>query len=324
MEALWEMDRLLNNNFMVFTDAVRKDGYDLVVGDESWEVAEYLHYNPDLKTAPFVFMTDFVGVSNVSEDQTKQAHVYNSNGTFVEMREIHPEASDLSIFIGELDDLQDRPFGEGLPNIREWTKDRFKFSGYVLPFDPADYSDRQALRKDLGFSQKDKVLLVAVGGTSVGRPLIEKCLEAQPGLKEKIPGIRMIVLSGPRIESKSFGPFEGVEFQPFISDPIKHYAACDLAVIQGGLSTAMELTALGRPFLYFPLKDHFEQQDHVVSRLKRHRAGFRMDFDNTTPSKLVEAIAANVGTTVDYRPVNTDGAKKAASMIIELLQKEKS
>ncbi|KKL70635.1 hypothetical protein LCGC14_2102900, partial [marine sediment metagenome] len=121
-----------------------------------------------------------------------------------------------------------------------------------------------------------------------------------------------------------FGPFEGVEFQPFTSDPIKHYAACDLAVIQGGLSTAMELTALGRPFLYFPLKDHFEQQDHVVSRLKRHRAGFRMDFDNTTPSKLVEAIAANIGTTVDYRPMNTDGAKKAASMIIELLQKGKS
>ncbi len=324
MEAFWEMDKLLNNNFMVFTDAVRKDGYDLVVGDESWEVAEYLHYNPALKIAPFVFMTDFVGASNVSQDKKKQAHVYNFNGTFVEMREVHPEVSDLSIFIGELDDLPDRLFGEGLPNIREWTKDRFKFSGYVLPFDPADYSDRQALRKELGFSAEDKVLLVAVGGTSVGRPLIEKCLEAQPTLKKKIPGMRTIVLSGPRIDPASFVPFEGVEFQPFISDPIKHYAACDLAVIQGGLSTAMELTALGRPFLYFPLKDHFEQQDHVVSRLKRHRAGVRMDFHNTTPSKLVEAIAANIGTTVDYRSVNTDGAKKAAYMIIEILQKGKS
>ena len=42
-EAYWEMDKLLANNFMVFTDAVHQDGYDLVVGDESWEVAEYLH-----------------------------------------------------------------------------------------------------------------------------------------------------------------------------------------------------------------------------------------------------------------------------------------
>jgi len=108
---------------------------------------------------------------------------------------------------------------------------------------------------------------------------------------------------------------------PFVSDPIKYYAACDLAVIQGGLSTAMELTALSRSFLYFPLKDHFEQQDYVPFRLKQYNAGIRMDFDDTKPEDLAEAIEANMGRSVKYRPVNTDGAKKTASMIIELLQK---
>ena len=135
-EAYWEMDQLLNHNFMVFTDAVRTDEYDLVVGDESWEVAEYLHYNPSLKTAPFVFLTDFIGASNVSEDKAKKAHVSNVNGIWLEMREIHPEATDLSIFIGEPEDIPDRPFGEGLPNIRAWTKAHFRFSGYILPFHP--------------------------------------------------------------------------------------------------------------------------------------------------------------------------------------------
>ncbi|MFH1294061.1 MAG: alpha/beta fold hydrolase [Pseudomonadota bacterium] len=320
-EAYWEMDKILNNNFMVFTDAVREDDYDLVVGDESWEVDQYLHYNPSLKTAPFVFMTDFVGASNVSEDKTKQAHVYNVNGTWVEMREVHPEGSDLSIFIGEPEDIPDRPFGEDLPNMRTWAKDHFRFSKYVLPFDLADYSDRQALRRELGFSPKDKILLVAVGGTSVGRPLIEKCVEALPFLRKKFSGIRTIVLCGPRIDPKSFGQLEGVEFHPFIADAIKLYVACDLAVIQGGLSTAMELTALCRPFLYFPLKDHFEQQEHVEFRLKRYNAGVRMGFDDTSPGDLAEAIAAHIGTSVKYSPVNTDGAKNAASMIIELLQK---
>ncbi|MFH1629475.1 MAG: alpha/beta fold hydrolase [Pseudomonadota bacterium] len=320
-EAYWEMDKLLNNNFMVFTDAVREDGYDLVVGDESWEVDQYLHYNPSLKTAPFVFMTDFVGASNVSEDKTKRAHVYNVNGTWVEMREVHPEASDLSIFIGDLEDIPDREFGEGLPNMRAWAKEHFSFPGYALPFDLADYSDRQTLRTELGFSPEDKILLVAVGGTSVGRPLIEKCLEAQPILKEKIHGIRIVVLCGPRIAPDSFDHLDGIEFLPFVKDPIRYYAACDLAVIQGGLSTAMELTALGRPFLYFPLKDHFEQQHLVELRVKRYKAGVRMDFDDTSPSELAEAIANNMGTSVNYAPVNTDGAKKAASMIIEVLQK---
>jgi predicted glycosyltransferase len=240
------------------------------------------------------------------------------------MREIHPEATDLSIFIGEPEDLPDRPFGEGLPNIRAWTKAHFKFSGYILPFHPADYANRESLREELGFSPDDKILLVAVGGTSVGRPLIEKCLEAQAGLKERIPGIRTLVLCGPRIDPQSFGPSEGVEFRSFIPDPMKLYAACDLAVIQGGLSTAMELTALERPFLYFPLKDHFEQQDYVDFRLKRYEAGIRMDFDDTTSSGLAEAIAVHIGSPVKYKPVNADGAAKAASMIMDLLQKGRS
>jgi pimeloyl-ACP methyl ester carboxylesterase/UDP:flavonoid glycosyltransferase YjiC (YdhE family) len=321
IEAFWEMDKLLNHNFMVFTDAVRNNGYDLVVADDSFEVPQYLHYNPSLKTSPFVFITDFGGASNVSEDQTKQAHVHNFNGIWVEMREIHPEVSDLSLFIGELEDVPDTSFGEGLPNRRQWTNEHFEFIGYILPFDPADYANREALRTELGFSPGEKVLLVAVGGTWVGRPLIEKCLAAQATLRDTVTELRTVVLCGSRIDPTSFGRFEGVDFQPFTPDPIKLYAACDLAVVQGGLSTTMELTGLGRPFLYFPLKDHCEQAEYVDFRLKRYKAGVRMDFHRTSPSQLAEAIAANIGAPVNYKPVNTDGGKKAAAMIVELVQK---
>ncbi|WP_238322592.1 glycosyltransferase [Kordiimonas gwangyangensis] len=41
-----------------------------------------------------------------------------------------------------------------------------------------------------------------------------------------------------------------------------------MAVVQGGLTTGMELTALGKPFVYVPLQNHFEQQVHVHHRLK--------------------------------------------------------
>jgi len=320
-EAYWEMDKLRNNNFMVFADTVHDEGYDLVAGDEAWEVAEFLHYNPSLKKAPFVFLTDFIGVTDVSDDPTKRAHVRDVNGIWVEMRAIHPEASDLSIFVGDQDDIPDRPFGEDLPNMKAWAKEHFRFSGYILSFDPADYSDREVLRNELGFSPEDKVLLVAVGGTSLGRPLIEKCLDAQPLLKERIPGIRTIVLCGPRIEAQSFPEFETVEFVPFAQDPFRYYAACDLAIIQAGLSTAMELTALGRPFLYFPLKDHFEQQEFVGFRLDRYRAGVRMEFHDTNPRELADAVVENMNGTVNYGPVVTDGAKRAAAMIAELLRK---
>ena len=318
-EAYWEMDKLLNTNFMVFTDVLSRSPYDLVVGDESWEVLDNLHYNPSLKKAPFVFLTDFIGMTNVSQDPTKQAHVYNLNGSWVEKWQVNPEATDLAVFVGNQDDIPDAPFGEGLPNRRQWAQEHFEFSGYVLSFDPGDYSDRQTIREKLGFSSDEKILLVAVGGTSAGRPLIEKCLETQPALQNTIPGIRTIVMCGPRIDIASFGNFENVEFKPFVSEPVKLYAACDLAVIQGGLATAMELTALNRPFLYFPLKEHFEQQDFVSYRLDKYQAGMRMNFDATDPVKLAQTIAANIGQPKNCHPVNTDGAQKAASMILGLL-----
>ena len=59
----------------------------------------------------------------------------------------------------------------------------------------------------------------------------------------------------------------------YVHNLYRHLAACDLAVVQGGLTTAMELTANRRPFLYFPLRHHFEQNFHVRHRLERYGAG---------------------------------------------------
>ena len=99
----------------------------------------------------------------------------------------------------------------------------------------------------------------------------------------------------------------------------RHLAACDLAVVQGGLTTAMELTANRRPFLYFPLRHHFEQNFHVRHRLERYRAGRCMDFETRGPTEIAAAIAEEIGREVDYRPVETDGAPRAAASIAELL-----
>ena len=50
-------------------------------------------------------------------------------------------------------------------------------------------------------------------------------------------------------------------------------AACDVAIVQGGLTTCMELAAAQRPFLYVPLENHFEQNFHVRRRLDNYGAG---------------------------------------------------
>jgi UDP:flavonoid glycosyltransferase YjiC (YdhE family) len=81
----------------------------------------------------------------------------------------------------------------------------------------------------------------------------------------------------------------------------------------------MELTANRRPFLYFPLRHHFEQNFHVRHRLERYGAGRAMDFETATPAVIAQAIAEEIGREARYLPVETDGAARAAAQIAELI-----
>src|SRR4029453_11755677 len=148
---------------------------------------------------------------------------------------------------------------------------------------------------------------------------LRRVIEAFPEAKGRVPALRMIVVAGPRIDPVSLPTHDGLEIYAFVPELYRHLAACDLAVVQGGLTTCMELTANRRPFLYFPLAHHFEQNFHVAHRLDRHRAGRRMDYATTDPDAIADAIATEIGRAVDYRPVETDGAARAASLIAELL-----
>jgi hypothetical protein len=81
----------------------------------------------------------------------------------------------------------------------------------------------------------------------------------------------------------------------------------------------MELTAAKRPFIYFPLRNHFEQNVHVPHRLARYGAGTRMEYHRTEPDALAAAIADGLKRPVLYRDVETDGARRAAASIATLL-----
>jgi predicted glycosyltransferase len=158
-----------------------------------------------------------------------------------------------------------------------------------------------------------------VGGSGVGRSLLLRVMAAFPSANQLVPELRMIVVAGPRIDPASLPAHDGLEVRTYVPDLYRHLAACDLAVVQGGLTTSMELTANRRPFLYFPLRHHFEQNTHVPHRLERYGAGRRMDFETATPEVIAQAIAEEIGRDVDYRPVETNGAAVAAARIAELL-----
>jgi predicted glycosyltransferase len=160
---------------------------------------------------------------------------------------------------------------------------------------------------------------VTVGGSGVGRRLLHKLIEAYQPARKRVPNLRMIVVAGPRIDPATLPNTDGVEVRAYVHELYRHLAVCDLAVIQGGLTTAMELTANRRPFLYFPLRHHFEQNFHVRHRLQRYRAGRCMRYDMETSETIAAAIAEEIGRPTDYLPVEADGARRAAQLIAEML-----
>ena len=318
-QAFRRMDEILAANFMVFHDVVRDERYDLWIGDEAWELDYYLHENPREKRVPFAWLTDFVGFLPMADGgEHEQFLTADYNADMVDHVADHPEVRDLALFVGNPDDIVPHRLGPDLPAVRDWTERHFDFTGYVTGFDPAALGDRSRLRAELGYDD-ERVCIVTVGGSGVGAHLLHRVIDAFPQAKERVPELRMIVVAGPRIDPASLPDHDGLEVVAYVHNLYRHLAACDLAVVQGGLTTAMELTANKRPFIYFPLRHHFEQNLHVRHRLERYGAGRRMDFDDSTPDQIAAAIGDEIGRDVGYRDVETDGAGRAAQRLAELL-----
>jgi pimeloyl-ACP methyl ester carboxylesterase/predicted glycosyltransferase len=319
-QAIRRMDEILCANFMLFHDVVRDDPYDLWIGDEAWELDYYLHENPEQKRASYVWLTDFVGWLPMSDGGSHESFLTaDYNAEMIEQIARYPRVRDRAVFVGSADDVVGSSFGPDLPLIRDWTEQHFDFAGYVTGFDPASL-DREALRASLGYRPDEQVCIVTVGGSGVGLELLRRVIESYPEARARVPSLRMIAVAGPRIDPASLPSFEGLEVRAYVHDLYKHLAACDIAVVQGGLTTSMELTAAKRPFLYFPLQHHFEQNFHVRHRLDRYGAGRCMDFATDGPTEIAAALASELARgELHYRDVERDGAARAAALIAELL-----
>jgi len=319
-QAIRRMDEVLILNFMIFQNAVEQGGYDLVIGDEAWDIDHYWHEHPELKRAALAWFTDFVGFVPMPEGGMREAILSaDYNAEMIGHVERNPGVRDRAIFVGEPADIAPLSFGAGLPTMREWVPRHFDFAGYIIGQHPRSFGPREALREALGYRPDERVCVVTVGGSGVGTHLIRRILQSWPLTRARRPELRMIVVAGPRIAPQSLGAPPAVELHAFMPDLDRHLAACDLALVQGGLTTCMELTAAGTPFIYFPLRNHFEQNFHVPHRLDRYGAGRRLAYSSATPEAIADAIVDVLGAPPSFRPVDAGGAARAASMLAQLI-----
>jgi pimeloyl-ACP methyl ester carboxylesterase/predicted glycosyltransferase len=319
-QALRRMDEVLIANFMTFQTAVEEGGYDLVIADEAWDIDHFWHEHPELKKAKLAWFTDFVGYVPMPSGGEREAFLTTDyNAEMIGHVERHPALRDRAIFVGSPEDIVPLSFGKDLPAMRDWVPRHFEFAGYIIGEHPSAFGDRAELRRRLGYWADERVCVVTVGGSGVGTHLIRRILQAFPLVRARLPELRMIVVAGPRIDPASLNAPAGVEVRAFVPDLDRHLAVCDLALVQGGLTTCMELTAARTPFLYFPLRNHFEQNFHVAHRLGRYGAGRRMEFASSTPDMIADAMAETLKAPARFQPVEADGAARAARMLADLL-----
>jgi len=303
-----------------FKDVTAKYPYDLLIGDASFEITMALRDQPELKKAPFVMIYFFVGLDAMSRSPLERLMAYRFNWLWSGgPRGKPPTHEDLSLFIGEPEDIPDKSFGFLLPNRREYARRYYQIVGYAFPFDPADYADKARVRAALGYDEERPLVVCSVGGTAVGVDLLRLCAAAYPHIEKRVGDVRMVLVCGPRIDPATVQAPSEVEVRGYVPRLYEHLAACDVAIAQGGGTTTLELTALRRPFIYFPLEDHFEQNLVVAERLARHGAGLRLHYSQTTPETLADAVVGQLGGEASWPAIPTDGARRAAELINELV-----
>lgn len=311
--------KVWTRNVKIFRQVTRKEKFDLVIGDETYEIGIALALKLIRLEVPFVMIFDFLGLDFVTRNPIEKLQVYIWNWIWAKTdRKLLSRQKNIALFAGELEDIPDKGLGIFLPGRREHAEKYYKFTGYILPFDPADYANKNVVRERLGYG-KEPLIICSIGGTAIGGDMLDLCVRAYPVIKRKIPDLHMVLICGPRLSMDSLEVPDGIEIKEYVPALYEHFAASDLAIVQGGGTTTLELTALRKPFLYFPLASHCEQQVHVAGRLARHQAGIKMVFSQTTPEILARKVIVNLGKIADYPLIPVQGAQKAAQFISELL-----
>jgi hypothetical protein len=311
------------HNAGVIGRACRRGAFDLLFGDETYEVivTSVLGIRPS-PGIPFVMMYDFWGMDASAKKFPERLGAWGLNLIWSQEKRVTGREGNAALFIGEPEDIQDRRFGAFLPNRRRFAEGHAIFLGYILTFEPDSLPPKPALKADLGYGP-GPLVICTVGGTAVGRELLELCGRAYPLAAARIPDLRLVLVSGPRIDPAVVEAPAGVERRGMVPDLYRHLAASDLVVTQGGGTTTLELTALHVPFLFFPVKSQAEQEVTIANRLARHGAGVRMSLSGTSPETLAAQIVRYIGTRVSYPQVPFDGASRAAEVILDRIERRK-
>lgn len=157
---------------------------------------------------------------------------------------------------------------------------------------------RDQLRKKYSFDKK--TIVVSIGGTDLGKFLIEKAVEA---FKKANLDAELVLVSGPSLQISGM-PYRNLGFASNLHEII---FAADLTISLAGKSTMDESRHYGTPGIFIPIKGHFEQEENA------REVGY--SFEDIF--RLKELIVEKIDEKRD--PCPFQGASKSAELIRKFL-----
>ena len=160
------------------------------------------------------------------------------------------------------------------------------------------FESREQLRKKYSFDRK--TIVVSIGGTDLGKFLIEKTVDV---FKKNMIDAELVIVSGPALEMKQL-PHRNLGFASNLHEII---FASDLVISLAGKSTIDESRHYGTPGIFIPIKGHFEQEENARDVGYTYEDVFRLE--KLIPDKLNEKRS----------PLHFQGSKAAADLIRKFL-----
>jgi len=297
--------RLHKHDFFVSKKAWEDKVYNVIIGDEAFWLLTGFASRWAAKPAPFIFLTDFIGVKSMQPDMNDILFAWYNNLKFT-MSFLGP---DIYIHIGYAEEIPDEPMGFLLPGSRSWARRHCRFVRPIVSFDPEALPNKSTLRENLGLPVHKTLFIATVGpeGDAYKRTTdIESVLEL---LRSDYPDAHFVMVS------PEAGRKDWIQYHGYLDELYKYFAAADFVLTQSGYGKVAELAATGTPFIAVPLDFHFEQEYVMAHRLDHYGVGKIVTLRNNSPETIAAMALQLMGQ--GGRRVSVDDGTEVACIILK-------
>lgn len=304
LEAVRVAYSLAKQNYSVIRERVAE--YDLLVQDEFLETlfAHRWEQNPTLPGRRAV-ITDFVDVGLKGFNPVRWVLGAYAN----RMLRRGLLMNDVRVFADSIDSVP--------PNLRGWVQTNFVVTGPIVLVDGKEAGELR--RKLLGDSGKRRIVCFTIGGTAVGKHILDFAWQNRHTLSDALDAL-LLFLTGPRVDFREYsGDEKRVLAFGFTTQATAYFQASDCVVTQGGASTLNELEAMGKPTVCIPIEGHWEQERNALRFRTRDNYAVlsRTQLDATT---LINTIIRVLDAQPPPKPsFKGGGARLAAEKIVALI-----